>query len=155
MRHLDTLLLDGSEVRAVCWEASDGLEGGSVCVAFAAACVRRAWVDGSGESGARHDRVWGHLTGLTLRLREVTRRPDVDASVRVLEGDWGDAIGALSGGEVRHTGQVWRALPLPCHVDGPVTLSLRFRAGQEWVWQGQGLTVQAEADSRFFESYAC
>jgi len=92
---------------------------------------------------------------LTLRLHGVMRAADANAATHEQAGDLGDAIGALSDGEAWHTGRVWRTLPLPCHVNAPVTLSLRFRAGQEWVWQGQGLTVQPEADSRFFESYAC
>ena len=152
---MDTLLLEGSEVRAVRWEARDAPGGGMVCVVFAAACVRRERVDGPGATAASHDSVWGHLSPLTLRLSGVLSAPDVGASEYGLDGALRDAMGALSGCEVRQAAQVWRALPLPCHVSGPVTLSLRFRAGQEWVWQGQELTVQAEADCRFFESYAC
>lgn len=152
---MDTLLLEGSEVRAVHWEARDAAEGGTVCVVFAAACVRRDRVDGSGATAWSQGSVWGNLSHLTLRLSGVMSAPNVDASECSLSGDLGDAMGALSGGEVRQAAQVWRALPLPCHVSGPVTLSLRFRAGQEWAWQGHELTVQAEADSRFFESYAC
>lgn len=152
---MDTLVLEGSEVRAVRWEAGDAAEGGTVCVVFAAACVRRDRVDGPGATESSQGNVWGHLSPLTLRLSVVMSAPNGDASECGLGGDLGDAIGALSGGEVRHGAQVWRALPLPCHVSGSVTLSLRFRAGQEWVWPGRELTVQAETDSRFFESYAC
>jgi len=92
---------------------------------------------------------------LTLRLHGVARAADANGGTSEQAEDLGDAIGALSDGEVRYAGQAWRTLPLPCHVSAPVTLSLRFRAGQEWVWRGQGLTMQPEADSRFFESYAC
>lgn len=152
---MDTLLLEGSEVRAVRWEARDAPGGGMVCVVFAAACVRRERVDGPGATAASHDSVWGHLSPLTLRLSGVMSTPDVGAAERCPDGDLRDAMGALSGGEVRQAAQVWRALPLPCQVSGPVRLNLRFRAGQEWVWQGHALTVQAEVDSRFFESYAC
>jgi hypothetical protein len=152
---VDTLLLDGSEVRAVRRESGDGLEGDTVCVAFAAACVRRDPENSSGATGAGRDSVWGHLTGLTLRLRGVVRATDADALAWSPDAALEDAMGTLSGGEVRHADQVWRALPLPCNVNGPMTLSLRFRAGPEWVWQGQGLAIEAEANSRFFESYAC
>lgn len=155
MTHVDTLVLDGSEVRAVRWEAEEAPGGGTVSVVFAAACVRRDLTQGPGATASSPDSVWGHLSSVTLRLSCVMSAPDGDASECGLGGDLGDAIGALSGGEVRHGARVWRALPLPCHVSGPVTLSLRFRAGQEWVWQGHDLTVQAEADSHFFESYAC
>ena len=152
---MDTLVLEGSEVRAVRWEAGDAAEGGTVCVVFAAACVRRDRADGPGATVASQDSVWGYLAPLTLRLSGVMSAPSGDVPECGLGGDLGDAMGALSGGEVRHGAQVWRALPLPCHVSEPVTLSLRFRDGQEWMWQGHELTVQAEADSRFFESYAC
>ncbi|WP_306564535.1 hypothetical protein [Aquabacterium sp.] len=152
---MDTLLLEGSEVRAMRWEARDVPGGSTVCVEFAAACVRRDPVDAPGGASVRRDSVWGNVTALTLRLSGVMSAPDVGASEFSLDGTLGEAIGTLSGGEVRQAAQMWRALPLPCHVSGPVTLSLRFRAGQEWVWQGHELTVQAEAGSRFFESYAC
>ena len=92
---------------------------------------------------------------LTLRLHGVVPASDENTATCESAGDLRDALGALSDGEVWHTGRAWRTLPLPCHVSAPVTLSLRFRAGQEWVWRGQGLTMQPEADSRFFESYAC
>lgn len=152
---MDTLVLEGSEVRAVRREGGSSSEGSTVCVVFAAACVRRDRDDGLGAAASSQDSVWGNLTPLTLRLSGVVSTSDVDASAFSLDGTLKDAMGALSGGEVRHGAQVWRALPLPCHVSGPVTLSLRFRTGQEWEWQGRELTVQAEADSRFFESYAC
>ena len=155
MTHVDTLVLDGSEVRAVHWEAGDQTGGGTVSVVFAAACVRRDVSTPTEAPPSRRASAWGHMKPLTLRLHGVARAADANGGTSEQAEDLGDAIGALSDGEVRYAGQAWRTLPLPCHVSAPVTLSLRFRAGQEWVWQGQGLTVQPEADSRFFESYAC
>lgn len=155
MTHVDTLVLDGSEVRAVHWEAGDQAGGGTVSVVFAAACVRRDVRAPTEAATSRQASAWGHMKPLTLHLHGVAPASDENTATCEPAGDLRDALGALSDGEVRYAEQAWRTLPLPCHVSAPVTLSLRFRAGQEWVWQGQGLTVQPEADSRFFESYAC
>lgn len=140
MSHIDTLLLDGSEVREVVWSGHD------VRVTFSAAFVRRALRTHDSATAGSLDAAHGYLKPLVLHFSGVDTAAPVDAA------DW---VGALSGGEVRQGTQVWRALPLPFSLDGPLSLTLCFQSRAERTVTAQSLRLQVAPDSRFIESYAC
>ena len=71
--HVDALVLEGSEVRAVRWEAGDQTACGTVIVVFAAACVRRDVCAPTGAATSRQASAWGHMKPLTLRLHGVSQ----------------------------------------------------------------------------------
>ena len=131
------LVFADSEVAAV------SVVDGALQVRFAAAHVRDA--DAGSFSGWRD----GHLAGVTLVLAG---------------GPWpevaGDRVGRLADGRLSTGGggQVGDAhgdLPLPCTLDGPLRLALRFANGAQLDVAAQGLRVLVADGAAFSESFAC
>ena len=87
----------------------------------------------------------GHVRGLLIDLWPAP--PQAAAEVPL-------PLGALLDGELQWQGQRLRHLPLPAHLEGPVSLCLWGRRGELWRWQGQGLRCDPGA-LPFFESLAC
>lgn len=122
-----TLVWDGSEVAAIQADGSD------VLIRLSAAAVQ---VQASQEMG--------YLRPLVLRISNAAEPSHAS-----------DCFGALSDGCVTTADQTLRALPLPCHVTGAVSVHLQFKARDALVLQGTALQCTPDEGCVYAESYAC
>lgn len=118
------------------WTAPDGRPG--LVLRWAAATLVRPAPGGAGL------RLLGHVRGLRLRLW-----PHDAAATAALP------LGALRDGELRWQGRCLRELPLPCRLEGALSLQLSGHQGEVWSWQGCGLSAELDPGLPFFESLAC
>lgn len=89
----------------------------------------------------------GYLRPLLLCMEGVQDLPD-----DLYRGAW---VGGLSEGLLDVNGTQWRTLLLPCHMQGALCLSLRFRAHAELTLKGTALRATVDPAAVYTESYAC
>jgi hypothetical protein len=126
------IALPDSEVSSVQWEGPDLL------LRLSAARV----VASAGPTGA-HSAV-AYLPGVVLRLAQAH-----------LTGHAPDGVGRLSDAGLSVQGQPHKTVPLPCHWDGPVILTLAFANGTQLQAQGTGLAAAQVGNRPAVEHLSC
>lgn len=72
-----------------------------------------------------------------------------------LEGVLADCVGAIAQGEWHSHPHLNRQVPLPCHCNERVHLTLYFRNGSSLVIEADSALCEPDGSVQFVESYAC
>lgn len=136
-----TLSFHGSEISRAWLSDSQDLH-----IAFSAASV----------SGA--DRTEGYLSGVTLVLTQAQGHiaSTSDRAHQALTAESSShLLGGIAQGHLTVKGQLWRQLPVPCDLSGPLMLTLHLISGTSVSASGHSLRLDLSESAVFRESWAC